>query len=104
MLILYKISDVQQKVAEFRASGKTIGFVPTMGALHMGHISLIDISRKKTDITICSIFVNPTQFNNAEDLKHYPRTPEADILLLEKAGGDILYLPQAEDIYLKDYN
>lgn len=99
MLILYKITDVQQYIAEFKLKNKTIGFVPTMGALHQGHISLIEISKKQTDITVCSIFVNPTQFNNQSDLKHYPRTPEADILLLEAAGCDVLYMPEVKDIY-----
>ena len=104
MLILYKISEIKQKVTELKQAGNTIGFVPTMGALHPGHISLIEISKKETDITVCSIFVNPTQFNNKEDLKHYPRTPEADIKLLEAAGCDILYMPQVDDVYSKEYN
>lgn len=99
MLILYKITDVKHHIAEFKQKGKTIGFVPTMGALHQGHISLVEISKKQTDITVCSIFVNPTQFNNQADLKHYPRTPEADIKLLEAAGCDILYMPEVKDIY-----
>lgn len=99
MLILYKITDVKQYIAELKLKNKTIGFVPTMGALHQGHISLIEISKKQTDITVCSIFVNPTQFNNQADLKHYPRTPEADIKLLEAAGCDVLYMPEVKDIY-----
>lgn len=99
MLILYKITDVKRHIAEFKQKGKTIGFVPTMGALHQGHISLVEISKKQTDITVCSIFVNPTQFNNQADLKHYPRTPEADIKLLEAAGCDVLYMPEVKDIY-----
>jgi len=99
MLILYKITDVKHHIAEFKQKGKTIGFVPTMGALHQGHISLVEISKKQTDITVCSIFVNPTQFNNQTDLKHYPRTPEADIKLLEEAGCDVLYMPEVKDIY-----
>ncbi len=99
MVILTKISDVKERIANERAQNKIIGFVPTMGALHQGHISLIDISKKQTDITVCSIFVNPTQFNNPEDLKHYPRTPEKDIQLLESAKCDILYMPEVNDIY-----
>jgi pantoate--beta-alanine ligase len=99
MLILYKITEVKQYIAELKLKNKTIGFVPTMGALHQGHISLVEISKKQTDITVCSIFVNPTQFNNQADLKHYPRTPEADILLLEAAGCDLLYMPEVKDIY-----
>ncbi len=99
MHIFYKNSDLKQKIAEFKQQGKTIGFVPTMGALHAGHISLVEISKQNCDITVCSIFVNPTQFNNAVDLKLYPRTPDADIKLLEEGGCDILFMPEVEDIY-----
>lgn len=99
MLVLKKIADVKQMIAEYKQQHKVVGFVPTMGALHQGHISLINQSKQHTDITVCSIFVNPTQFNNPEDLKHYPRTPEQDIKLLEEAGCDILYMPEVKDIY-----
>lgn len=101
MLLFSKISDLKQHLADLKSNGKKIGFVPTMGALHQGHISLVDISRQQTDVTVCSIFVNPTQFNNPEDLKHYPRTPESDSKLLEEAGCDILYMPEVNDIYPK---
>ena len=84
MLLVRKITEIKEIIALEKQKGKTIGFVPTMGALHQGHISLIEFSKKQTDITVCSIFVNPTQFNNQSDLKHYPRTPEADIKLLEE--------------------
>jgi len=76
-----------------------IGFTPTMGALHDGHLSLITASNKKCDITICSIFVNPTQFNNKEDLVNYPNTLNADLALLKKANCDITYAPQFSDMY-----
>ena len=99
MQIFCTIKEVKSFVDEKKQLGNVIGFVPTMGALHQGHISLIETSRKQTDITICSIFVNPTQFNNADDLKHYPRTPDNDIQMLQDAKCDILYMPDVNDIY-----
>lgn len=104
MLVLNKITEIKAILAQEKLKGKTIGFVPTMGALHQGHISLIDYSKQQTDITVCSIFVNPTQFNNQTDLVHYPRTPEADIKLLETAGCDILYMPEISDVYPESDN
>ncbi|MES2567163.1 MAG: pantoate--beta-alanine ligase [Bacteroidota bacterium] len=98
MLIISKITELVEILAPKRENA-TVGFVPTMGALHAGHLSLIRISKQQTDITICSIFVNPTQFNNASDLTLYPRTPEADVKLLDDAGCDILYMPEVEDVY-----
>jgi pantoate--beta-alanine ligase len=99
MLVFDKIRDVQEFLEQKRKTGAVIGFVPTMGALHQGHISLIEISRTHTDITVCSIFVNPTQFNNQADLTKYPRTPEKDIAMLEAAGCDVLYMPDLKDVY-----
>ncbi|MES2133087.1 MAG: pantoate--beta-alanine ligase [Bacteroidota bacterium] len=99
MLVFDKIKELKQHLALKRLKGATVGFVPTMGALHEGHISLIGISKKETDITVCSIFVNPTQFNNAGDLTKYPRTPQKDIALLEAAGCDVLYMPDVKDVY-----
>ena len=99
MILLKKADDLGRWLKKQRSGGKSIGFVPTMGALHAGHISLIDISKSRTEITVCSIFVNPTQFNDPKDFQKYPITIENDILLLEKAGTDVLYLPEVEDIY-----
>ena len=99
-MILYKIaSQLQQYLEQQKAAGKTIGFVPTMGALHQGHISLINNSKATCDITICSIFVNPTQFNDAKDFEKYPITIEQDIYMLEMATCDVLFLPSVEEIY-----
>lgn len=85
-----------------RGHHRKVGFVPTMGALHAGHLSLIQQSLAVNHFTICSIFVNPTQFNDAADLKKYPRTPARDIELLAASGCDVLFLPAVEEIYPKD--
>jgi pantoate--beta-alanine ligase len=99
MLIFTKIADLKAFTGPAKASGKTIGFVPTMGALHQGHISLVDFCKKQCDISICSIFVNPTQFNDPKDLERYPRMPEKDARLLEANGCDVLFLPLVEEMY-----
>jgi pantoate--beta-alanine ligase len=99
MLLLKKKEDLVHWLDKQRSDGRSIGFVPSMGALHAGHISLIDISKKSAEITVCSIFVNPTQFNDPKDFQKYPITIENDILLLEQAGTDVLYLPEVPDIY-----
>lgn len=86
-------------LSEARNKGLTVGFVPTMGALHPGHISLVARARAETDVVVCSIFVNPVQFNNADDLKKYPRTLASDMALLEPAGCDVVFNPGDEEMY-----
>ena len=99
-MTIFKNSEVLKKyLAPFQSSDSQIGFVPTMGALHKGHISLLEISKKKCATTVCSIFVNPTQFNDVKDYENYPITIGKDILQLEKAGCDVLFLPRATEIY-----
>src|SRR5215217_1370627 len=99
MIIFKQARQLTLHIESLRNNGKTIGFVPTMGALHQGHLSLIEHSKQKSDVTVCSIFINPTQFNNPEDFLKYPVTQEQDILLLANASCDILFLPQKEEIY-----
>jgi pantoate--beta-alanine ligase len=101
VLIFTEIHELKAFVSFRKLQGQTIGFVPTMGALHAGHISLINYSKKNCHISICSIFVNPTQFNDKNDLERYPRTPEADICLLEEAGCDAVFMPAVKEIYPK---
>ena len=99
MIIFKRAGDLTRWLQTQRTSGNRIGFVPTMGALHEGHISLITISKKSTGLTVCSIFVNPTQFNDPADFKKYPITIEKDIALLEQAGTDVLFLPDGSELY-----
>ncbi len=101
MILFKKAEDLRKWLDVQGKKPKTIGFVPTMGALHAGHISLIELSKKKNLITVCSIFVNPTQFNDGKDFVKYPVTLEKDIILLETACCDVLFLPSVEEIYPK---
>jgi pantoate--beta-alanine ligase len=99
-MILFKTAaDLQKHLEKIRASGSSSGFVPTMGALHAGHLSLIDQSKKNTNVTVCSIFVNPTQFNDPKDFAKYPVTLDEDLLQLEKAGCNIVFLPSVAGMY-----
>ena len=102
MILLKYIKDIDNAIDIFKRKNKSIGFVPTMGALHDGHISLIEKSKTDHDITLCSIFINPTQFNNVIDLQKYPITLERDIDKLEKAGCDVLILPSTKEMYPAD--
>lgn len=99
MFIFKRVHHLQDHVAEARQKGLRIGFVPTMGALHEGHLSLVKLSREKTDLTIVSIFVNPKQFNDPEDLKKYPRPVNQDLRMLNECGTDVVFLPEVDDIY-----
>lgn len=98
-VVVGAISELKVMLQGFRNEGKSIGFVPTMGALHKGHISLVERSVAENDITVVSIFVNPTQFNDKNDLKNYPRMPEKDIAMLEAAGVDVVFMPTESEIY-----
>lgn len=99
MILFKKTVDLRKWIDNQQITGKKIGFVPTMGALHEGHISLIETSKAQNQITICSIFVNPAQFNDPKDFEKYPVTIEKDILLLEESGCNVLFLPSVAEIY-----
>ena len=99
MEIVRTIEQLRARVQAAKEGGQTVGLVPTMGALHAGHISLVERARKDNDLVVVSVFVNPTQFNNAEDLATYPRTEEADCAKLEAAGVDIAFIPSVEEVY-----
>ena len=97
MKIFTRVKELRAALDRVEPSG--IGFVPTMGALHAGHRSLVERARRENDTVVVSVFVNPTQFNDKNDLKHYPRTPEADARTLEEAGADFVLMPSVEEIY-----
>jgi pantoate--beta-alanine ligase len=98
------IASVRAALDEARAKGGRIGMVPTMGALHEGHLSLIRAARAENDVVVVSIFVNPTQFDANEDFAHYPRDLEADVRLVDEAGGDLVFNPSAEEMYAGDHS
>jgi pantoate--beta-alanine ligase len=99
MLIIKQSKDLIRYLQKQRSAKKTIGFVPTMGALHQGHLSLVEKAVRECGLVVCSIFVNPTQFNDPKDFELYPQTLENDIYLLEKQGCDVLFLPDTKEIY-----
>lgn len=99
MKVFHKIADLQNELFAVRKENKTVGLVPTMGALHEGHASLVSCSVKENDVTVVSVFVNPTQFNDKTDLNTYPRTLDADCELLESVGADYVLAPSVEEIY-----
>lgn len=101
MFLFKKVKDLRVYLSSIQEKGNTIGFVPTMGALHEGHLSLIQQSKAHTDCSVASIFVNPTQFNDASDLEKYPRTTGPDIDLLTSVGTDVLFLPSVSEVYPK---
>jgi len=99
MHVFKEIAPIRAHLKTLRSTPNSVGFVPTMGALHQGHLSLIRASRQSTSITVCSIYVNPTQFGNAEDLEKYPRTLEQDLTWLEQEGCDIVFCPDNKEMY-----
>lgn len=99
MEIINTISQLRERLARHRDEGRSVGLVPTMGALHEGHASLVRRSVRENDVTVVSIFLNPTQFNDPKDLERYPRTLDADCRLLEQCGADIAFAPSVKEIY-----
>src|SRR6478672_11760987 len=103
MLVIKEIKALQIQLQKARKQRKSMGFVPTMGALHNGHLSLLKRSKNECDITVCSILVNPTQFNDKVDFDKYPHTINKDIEVLEDGGCDILFLPSVAEMYPKGF-
>ena len=99
MKIIDTIKDLRLLLDESRAAGNSVGLVPTMGALHAGHASLVERAVKENDVVVVSVFVNPTQFNDKNDLKNYPRTLDADCALLERIGATVAFAPSVEEMY-----
>ena len=103
MILVESVQEMQQQMASVRASGKTIAFVPTMGFLHEGHLSLLKEGRQRGDVLILSIFVNPTQFGQGEDFEDYPRSLQKDCALAEEVGVDVVFVPAAAAMYPSGY-
>lgn len=99
MKVVHTIKDLQAGLTALKAQGKKVGLVPTMGALHAGHASLVKRSVSENEVTVVSVFVNPTQFNDKNDLEKYPRTLDADCLLLEECGADFAFAPSVDEMY-----
>lgn len=99
MIIFKKIDDIRSYLSAEGSKGRTVGFVPTMGALHKGHVSLLEKARTNGDLTVVSIFVNPTQFNDKKDFEAYPISISEDIEMLDKAGCDVIFIPHVDEIY-----
>lgn len=99
MKVIRTVEELKSVVGALKAEGKSVGLVPTMGALHDGHVSLMEKARGDNDAVVVSVFVNPTQFNNPDDLRTYPRTEEADCARMRDAGVDIAFIPSVEEIY-----
>ena len=99
MLVVDTIGQLRGELSSFRTKGKTVGFVPTMGYLHEGHLSLVQKARASNDVVVASVFVNPTQFGPNEDLASYPRDTERDLSLLRDAGTDVAFFPSVEALY-----
>ncbi len=99
MQVFHKAEDLRQSLASGREKGAVIGFVPTMGALHQGHLNLVEEAQGQSDVVVVSIFVNPTQFNNSSDLANYPRLPQKDIALLRQQGVQVAFMPTEDEVY-----
>lgn len=97
--VVTSVAEWREARAKHRAAGRSVGFVPTLGALHAGHASLFEAARRENDVVLASIFVNPTQFDDQEDFRLYPRTVERDSELMDRAGVDVLFLPEVAAMY-----
>lgn len=104
MVVLKRKQEVRDYISSQRSENKKIGFVATMGALHPGHLSLIDVAALQNDVVVCSIFINPLQFNNKSDFEKYPQTLDADLKLLESKKCDVVFVPDVEEMYANEDN